>query len=1430
MISCANRTDDVCSSRRSYEALTPLKISYAPEKYDPQEERQQIRTPAEILDAPKEGTCLDLSVLFCGLCLGFDLLPLLIVIEGHAFVAVSLERGLREWMDFGRREIQHFDRGLIEDPEPLRLLIDQQSYLALECTGFAHSERLHGSEPEKQDRSNGVLTFERCIVAGRKQLEIAARPFRFALDIASLHYQWGLPPFPQVDLEELTQQLTQIAQKYTILAAPGAALLKSDGLSRLNRLLERHALFGGRDRELCSLDAFVTDRKSGYAFVTAKSGFGKTALLAHWVRQLVTREENVAYHFISQVDDHQAEENVALRTLCQQLVAIHRLTGELPGNVAELRSLYPQLLTVPPGDGRRVIVVIDGLDEAEGWKVGADLFPSSLPAGVFLVFSARDTGRDWLTELELKPDQVSLEGLETFGTGEIAHLLRVAGGAAAERAADPSFVKAVFDCSFGDPFFLRYLVEDIRDKPILTIAELETQPRGLVKYLDVWWDQVRQFVGERPVRDFLGYLLVARGRIGRDDLSNISEEDALDGFVFENTLEKLRRFVIGNDEDGYALCHSRFRDYLATTRIKAPEQKPYRDRLISYCAAWKEHRSRYALSHFAGHLDDAGRRDDLLDLLQAQWIQAKWDAFGSYSALLGDFDIACGAFLKEPRNDAAIAGLAIARQTSKELMNSFPTDLLLAWIDHGEIQRVLGSLAGLSDVRGDSAEQLIAVAEALLNTQANYAKDIAALLSRALRLLPVQRSSSKQLETLGAALRVLTSKPSLELPGRSELLEEAETFSMSVEDPALLVTATGLVADAWARRDVDRPHAQRLLDIARERLNRIKFPPDRMFAVARILPALRILDPDSVSKTVANVFEGLEDPFQASSLGIYPLSDLLLDWTAEPTGSMDEMAARIEVLARTAHGKGRGNKSAIVIALCRLGRKEMAAKLIDDSWTEIPVDAAWVVVGAIKELHEAMPLRAKDWIAMTVRFGAPHDYFISTDSDVFVGLAESLAVLAEWDGFKAMVDKFKADTDTKFRADTDAETRCRCIDIAGRHLAADTDVLLTVVQKLAIAPGAADPQKRAACFARAARVLGRTQHTESRNFLGRAVEACLITLPEGGLDNLLALLAIAQHEDGDYIAVEETLKRMEWPSSVVWTLNLLVSATSENRPDLMTRYATLVGERIRAAGDVGNVRYALLAADRVARVAPQAAHELLDAAMEVLRKRREPSSDLVNSWAAAAATLARIDPAEGLKQIDDLITAVEGWLGQGVHLMSRDLIDIARHLSACESVNAGFLAEQEQRLRALFQHFPSPEDRLQLECGFAASLAMRDPDGAVDQLRAQIGKISALAKLPPIAPSLFRLIAELSGELVGPRQWQAQATKVVGEAIVAVSSHRPEAAKRLLGELLGAIQLIDSPNDLAQALANFFGNSSNATVAFQKDSGTGVLAGCRRGC
>lgn len=205
------------------------KVRYALEPYHPSKAFQLIRTPPEVLDTPGEGTCLDLAILFCGLCLGNELLPLLIVLENHALVAVSLTHGLQGWDAPDRRETELFrNEKPLTDIEQLRELIDSDIYLALECTGFAQSESLSESETEGAGRINGFLPFDRAVAAGREQLDRPDRPLRYAFDIAIAHYGWRIEPIeipkPDVrytpEIDEVTSPNSTASQNTEVISPP----------------------------------------------------------------------------------------------------------------------------------------------------------------------------------------------------------------------------------------------------------------------------------------------------------------------------------------------------------------------------------------------------------------------------------------------------------------------------------------------------------------------------------------------------------------------------------------------------------------------------------------------------------------------------------------------------------------------------------------------------------------------------------------------------------------------------------------------------------------------------------------------------------------------------------------------------------------------------------------------------------------------------------------------------------------------------------------------------------------------------------------------------------------------------------------------------------------------------------------------------------
>jgi hypothetical protein len=199
-----------------YEALKREDIEYALNSYNPQNAKQNIRTPQEILVAPKQGTCLDLALLFCGVCFSYELLPLLIVIKGHAFAAVSLAHQRSEWdklnpLRTGVKKTDLFAGG--EDLEKLKTWIEQGDYVAIECTGFARTQSFDSSqEPEARERNGkGFLYFNRAQAAGKEQLASQTRNFEYGIDVAVARYEWGmesmippinhLPPVPKAEVD-----------------------------------------------------------------------------------------------------------------------------------------------------------------------------------------------------------------------------------------------------------------------------------------------------------------------------------------------------------------------------------------------------------------------------------------------------------------------------------------------------------------------------------------------------------------------------------------------------------------------------------------------------------------------------------------------------------------------------------------------------------------------------------------------------------------------------------------------------------------------------------------------------------------------------------------------------------------------------------------------------------------------------------------------------------------------------------------------------------------------------------------------------------------------------------------------------------------------------------------------------------------------------
>jgi hypothetical protein len=817
-----------------YNALVAKDIRYNLEDYHPAERLQHIRTPAEILDAPREGTCLDLAALFCGLCLGNELLPILIVVEGHALAAVSLTHGLRDWNGY-RPERAWVETDPLTDPARLRQLIDSGAYLAIECTGFAHSERLgqitNNPPPESIERTNGVLSFERAVAAGREQLDWPARPFQFALDIAVAHNYWRIEPYP-VDLA--TQAVLFVGRDF-IFKHP----LLADHIYDFSDLIASETEgFVGRDWIMEDLAHFQEEYSAGYFCVVAEAGLGKTALAA----ELARRHQAPAFFFsVSEGHTHMEE---CLRHLAADLIARFSLAyNSLPDRAAKDWNFLKTLLDeARKKRAQPLVVIIDAVDEAEE-STGSNtlLVPAQLPQGVYIVLTSRtkptlytrvDTGVRVLTIAV--DDKQHRRDIEDFLDAQaVSPKLRAALGDGNRSV--QALMQALLDASENNFMYLQYVLRDlIGSQSGPGTIQLNALPSGLQGYYEQFWQAMEVVRGTEGWSDWnelyrptIALLGAALEPVTADWISMFIGRPAEE--IEERALTRWERFLRRQKKRNcWHIVHKSFADFL--TENRKVDMPAAHNRIAEYyLTVW-------------GGLPE-GLPDLSIDAAD-EWVPAYgWRYIAEHLRKSGDSE-RLRKLVEYPR-------WRTARMAQDPSGQSYQGDLTQTW---AAVESRNREQAGRGQVPSEVAQELrYALGVASVNTLSNHlsAELIEALVASghwgaktalaAVQINPATYARAEALAALAPYLDVVMATEALKLArGESALLRRLCEFGHgehALAEAKLLegdaaARVLGELADCW-------PHAL-LSDaiafvrglIATERT--IRFPNSRVIALARL--------------------------------------------------------------------------------------------------------------------------------------------------------------------------------------------------------------------------------------------------------------------------------------------------------------------------------------------------------------------------------------------------------------------------------------------------------------------------------------------------------------------------------------------------------------------------------------------------------------------
>ena len=511
--------------------------------------------------------------------------------------------------------------------------------------------------------------------------------------------------------------------------------------SAVRSMLEYYEdIFGGRDPELAALHAWLLSDHPN-ALLLAETGRGKTALLIHWIAQVQARGEWTVIFVPVSRRFQTATAEMAFEAWGHALADAHadqeRFRTYSMGP-AQLRPVIADYLRTPLPSGKRLLIVLDGVDEALGWSLGPDILPTKPPTHLKIMVAARQIAnkrRDlWLEEFGWKARQTADILLPTLSKDAIADILVQMGNPLGHLTTE---VDVLAHVSGGDPLTVRLIVEALTHQE-MTINQLTNLPPGLEAFVEKHWlPELKQHHANTSVFALLGLCATAYAPLTIDDFMALDPSHFSDEFSVEQAAEAVGRFVIGSGsaDAGYVFSHPRLRELFAE-KVLRRQQAALHHHFVAYGERWWHDRIQplppYLRQFWVTHLVAAGQWERIREVVAGivadgerwiqPWVAARHAAEGSYAGYLSNL-----ALLWDHAERTEEVGLAVRctliAATIRSLESQLPPELLAAFMKVGTPEGTWSDVAVLTYLAQKSEQDQVVAMKMLLAAGCQFSAD-----------------------------------------------------------------------------------------------------------------------------------------------------------------------------------------------------------------------------------------------------------------------------------------------------------------------------------------------------------------------------------------------------------------------------------------------------------------------------------------------------------------------------------------------------------------------------------------------------------------------------------------------------------------------------------------------------------------------------------